>query len=156
MPALRPASQAGPMRKPLHVLFLQNFFGSQARHYAPAWTPSQSHTRHFKHLLWLSGLSCPVLAMFLTTLFLFNFLSLPLLHQLSGLWCQTATYILTFSSGVILQKCQNTWKLVDNFSSPIGTQIRRNMRYLILLEIYPGVTVPKIIEIGWHLTKLLQ
>jgi len=67
---------------------------------------------------------------------------------LSGLWCQTATYILTFSSGVILQKCQNTWKLVDNFSSPIGTQIRRNMRYLILLEIYPGVTVPKIIEIG--------
>jgi len=28
--------------------------------------------------------------------------------------------------------------------------------YLILLEIYLGVTVPKIIEICWHSTKLLQ
>ena len=26
--------------------------------------------------------------------------------------------------------------------------------YLILLEIYSGVTVPNIIEIGWHSTKL--
>jgi len=27
--------------------------------------------------------------------------------------------------------------------------------YLILFEIYSGVTVPKIIDIGWHSTKLL-
>ena len=29
-------------------------------------------------------------------------------------------------------------------------------KYLILLEIYSGVTVPKIMEIGWHSTNLMQ
>jgi len=28
--------------------------------------------------------------------------------------------------------------------------------HLVLLEIYSGIIMPKIIEIGWHLTKLLQ
>ena len=41
----------------------------------------------------------------------------------------------------------------------VGTHIKLSAvvsTYLILLDIYSGVTVPNMIEIGWHSTKLLQ
>jgi len=84
----------------------------------------------------------------------------------------------TFSSDVFLQKCQNwawEWKRLVEINKPVSVVKHAEVwtiifakvvyehtlgavgsTYLILLEIYSGVTVPKIIQIGTHGTKLLQ